>query len=479
MAKSKRFGAVNYPVVGDSYASRSKPLSQQNTLNMYPEITEGGRTDLCLQSWPGIKETAFNDPASVLGNVIGYDRGMHSQLFQDKIYQVSGTLLYRTDINGVRTQCGAIPGTDQVTFADDGTNLLIAADDTIYKWVDNQAIVELTFSFTPKTVSYLNGKFLYGASDGRVYISTPGLTTVVDGNSYSPDSNPDSLVRPYAFDQFVFNFNKSSIEPWEDIGERVPSLARMPGAIIESRGLASEQAVTDTGNAIYFLGNDAEPYSLTRFNADSIGQPGVVNAFQSYTISDCRLQRVGFDNQWFVIFIFPTDKKVWVYSEATKLWFQLDHGAFGDLYRGNSFQRLFGKNFIADRSTGKLHVLDLNTFQNIGAPMIRERTMRPISGEQFNNPRQMNQLNEIRFSLETGVGNTDAPLPRLMTAISTDGVIFDNEIWHNLGREGERQQDVRHNSNKYFTDLVCRIRYSENTKFALYTAGVLMREAGR
>ena len=55
--------------------------------------------------------------------------------------------------------------------------------------------------------------------------------------------------------------------------------------------------------------------------------------------------------------------------------------------------------------------------------------MRPLSGEQLNNPRQKMQLGRIDISLETGTGNTNDVDPTLMVSPSYNGVTFADEVW--------------------------------------------------
>lgn len=471
MPYSTKYQSYTWPIAGGSYSDKSKPLSQQRTLNMYPEQTQNGRTDVVLKSWPGLKPW--------VDGVGGADRGVYKRTFLSKVWQVAGTSLYSIDSSGTRTTVGTVAGSDQVTFADDGSQMMIIANNTAYL-TDGPTVTTISYGFTPVSVDYLNNQFIIQATDGNVYISTPGTAVIATGNNFPFSSSSDSLVRSYVFDQFLMGFGESTIEPWENTGGGlIPPFERMSGVIAEQTGLAGIQAISNTNKALYFLGADNEAYQMVNFQANKIGTPATSSEFRSYgDNSSCRLRYVSFDNQDFILFIFPNQFKVWAFSEQTGLWFELDHDS-NKLYLGNSFTWAFNKNLVADRSTGAIYELDHDTYQNNGVKMIRERVMRPLSGELFQNPRQKYQLRTIRYSLETGVGNTNEVNPKVMTEISTDGVSFANMIQHEIGREGERQQDIRHDSNKYFTDLVSRITFEDNARFTLYTAGVLFREAGR
>ncbi|MGB1192309.1 MAG: hypothetical protein ACPG3T_05260, partial [Pseudomonadales bacterium] len=228
MALSNTFKAVTYPLAGGSYQSRSEPLSQQRTLNMYPEPVQSGRADLVLQSWPGLKLWS----SGVDGEV---DRGFLCGLFSGLAYKVSGDKLYSITSTGVQTEVGAIGGAGRCTIESNGNVIVIVASGTAYQY-DGVSVVSLSYSFTPVAVGYLNQQFFFTASNGRVYISTPGTTIVASGNDYDPDSAPDGLVRAYIYDQFIFNFGVRTIEPWQPT-TAIPAAERMTGVIQENIGL--------------------------------------------------------------------------------------------------------------------------------------------------------------------------------------------------------------------------------------------------
>ncbi|HIO02148.1 MAG TPA: hypothetical protein EYN14_09360 [Alphaproteobacteria bacterium] len=472
MPKNRAFRRIEYPIVGGSYQDDSKPLSQQRTVNMYLEVTKSGRTDTDLKSWPGLKLWS----SGVVGE---FDRGIYSKTFMGVGWQVAGNTLYSISSSGVKTSIGSISGSDQVTFADNGVVLVIVGGGVAYS-CDGASTSVLSYAFTPLTVAYLNNQFFYGASDGRVYITTAGTTSVLDGNSFSPDSDSDDLVNCYVFDQFLMNFSQRTIEPWENTGSGIPPVERMDGVIQEETGLAGKDAVGNSSRAVYFLGSDNEPHRMVNFQTVKIGDPAVSKAIQGYgDNASCRVFRASFGSQDFIQFHFPTARKVWMYSEQTEIWVELEHDTDGSRYIGNSIARLFNKNIVGDYRNGNLYELDANTYQNNSVQMARERVGRPLSGEQFGTPRQRTQYSEIGFSVGTGVGNNASVNPLVSTQISTDGVKFGSQVWHELGREGVFQQDIFHSTNKNCTDMAVKVRCTDNCDFAIYTAYADIREAGR
>lgn len=470
--RSRAFRSVPYSIAGGSYNDESKPLSQQRTLNMYLEQTQNGRSDIVLKSWPGLKLWASGSSTEV-------DRGIYYKTFLGLGFQVSGATLYSFSSSGIKTSIGTIAGSDQVSFADNGIVLFIVGGNTAYSY-DGATLSALSYSFTPSSVDYLDNQFILTATNGRAYILLPGSTTEIAGNSYSPDSSSDNLVISFVFDQFIFNFSELTIEPWELTGSGTPNAQRMTGVINEDTGIAGKDAIASTSSAIYFLGSDNEPRQMIQFQARKIGSPAVSKAIQGYADTEnCRVFKVSFGAQDFIQWHFPDQGKTWLYSEQINRWYELDHGASGGRYIGNSIANLFDKNLVGDNQTGNIYELDRDTYQNNGTLMARERIARPLSGETFDNPRQRIQFSELSFGLETGVGNTGAPNPKVMTELSTDGVKFGDQMVHELGREGEYQQDIYHSTNKNCTDMAVKVRCTDNCRFSIYSARALLREAGR
>ena len=95
-------------------------------------------------------------------------------------------------------------------------------------------------------------QFFYDDDDGRVGVSDIGGTTVPAGNYFTPESNPDELVRTYIFNQFIYVYSTDSIEPWQP-ATGLPPVERMNGAIVENVGIAGKDAISNTENAMYFI----------------------------------------------------------------------------------------------------------------------------------------------------------------------------------------------------------------------------------
>jgi hypothetical protein len=426
-----------------------------------------------LYSFPGQK--AYSTGITGEG-----DRGIYFQTFLGKGWKVSGSKLYSFISDGTQTEEATLGGGGLVSMADNGTVLLIVSGTTAYSY-DGATLVALTLTFTPTQVAFLNSQFILLASDSTIYIGDVGTTVFQGINSFRAESSSDAMVAIRVFNQFLFNFGARTVEPWENTGSGNPPFERMNGAIIESVGLANKDAISETLDALYFLGSDKIPYRVVNFQAQKLtdNNPGIAELFSGYNKDTAFCQSLKLFGQDVILYFFPDDNKVWGIAQETGLWFEIDHDVNNTLYKGKTIARLFDKDLIGDRENGNIYELDADTYQNSGTSIVRERVFRPMAGETVGSPRANLQMRLIQFAVETGIGVSDDN-PQMMVSFSTNGGrSFGSERWLSLGEDGDYLNNVETYSNRKFKDLTVKIRYMDNTWFSLYDAAIYLREAGR
>ena len=467
---ASQFKIVNYPAVGASYQSPSLPASAQRTVNMYPEALPNGLTQVVLHQFPGLNK-------KLSGITSEFDRGTH--VFQDSLYQVAGASLYKITDGYSRVLIGSVAGANRVSMSDNGVTMVIVTDGNGEYTYDGTTFTATSIGSNPSNVSYLNSRFFYDDDDGRVGVSGVGTVPELSGYYFSPESAPDSLVRTYVFNQTVYLFGEKTVEPWQNVTSGTPPMERMNGAIIENVGLAGRNAIASTEKAMYFVSSTGGAVQLQAFAPQQISTMAIANVWRDYTWSDAIVNTVNMQSLDFVIFSFPTDGKTWAYVEQYGLWFELEHGTSKGRWRGASIVFAYGLNLVADYATGNLYELDPDTYTDDNTVCARERVFQPLAGETFGTPRQKYQLTEFGLSCETGVGSALELEPLIAVSFSTNGAkTFSNEVFKQIGQEGEYISDVKVSSNKHFRDLVVKIRYTEPTKFSIYSSYVKIREAG-
>ena len=151
------FQTVPFNVVGGTYESRTKPLSDQHTVNMYLQVNEKGKDPASLQSFPG------QSLVSSVSELI--ERGTHNM--NEEMFRVVDDILYSVDSLDVHTAVGSgaikIGGTDRCIFADDSDHLVIVADKVyVYTKSINSLIVNNNVNLVGVlSVTFIKSLFIY------------------------------------------------------------------------------------------------------------------------------------------------------------------------------------------------------------------------------------------------------------------------------------------------------------------------------
>lgn len=471
MPNTKAFQTIPYAIVGESAESASSKFSKARTLNLYPEVGDDGVSLAMLREFPGLKVLA----TSGLGE---FDRGTHT--FNNVLYQVAGGALFTINSVGTRTSIGSIDGTQPVSIADNGSLMLIVTELSVYTY-DGSTLTTISISPRVISVDYLNNQFIYTHADGTVGISDVGLTTV--SLFFTPESDPDGLVNAYIFNQYLYAFGETTIEPQEPrvTGAGLVPFVRMNGQITEEVGLSNRDAITNTQKAIYFVSDRGEPNQMVDFTPKRISNPAISEQWKDYTISDATVETAQFASLNFVIFTFPTDAKVWCYVEQYDFWLELEQDTSGGRWSGASISEAYGKTFVSDFNNGNVYELDEETFTNNGVTRAYERILAPLSGSKLGQPGTLFYLSAFRIEMETGIGNDAEPNPVLDVSYSTNGgeTFASSSFVKDLGEAGDFLKVMETYSNKAFRNFAVKLRVTAPTKCRFFNSSLDVRAGSK
>lgn len=456
-------------LTGGTYKHKSLPLSAQQTINFWPQKQTDDKavSSYVLESYPG--HLLFGTQAG------GVDRGMFAH--QGTLYKVSGTVLYTVSSAGVHSTCGTIPGSGRCIFAPIGDDIVIATETLRYLW--NGSVVALISDGdleAGNSAAHLNNQILYDGTAGRFGVSDVGDATSINALNYATaESDADTLLRIYTFNQVAFMMGQKTIEPWYNSGQGNPPFDRYEGAQINV-GLGAIHSVANDDDAMYFYGDDDQVY-LLRGGASSAITPistlPMVEEFKEYsTVSDAIGYCINLDGQWQYHLTFPTANKTWVYPVGGE-WFQLSSGVSGGRSRANSYAYCFRKHLVADYQNGNIYELDDDTYTDNGDEIVRTRDSAPIHGGLLKAPGKTLTMNRFELILETGVGilSGQGSNPFVMLSFSDDGGrTFSTEMWGEVGGQGEFQQKVEWFNLGSFTSRIMRIRVSDPVHYCIYSA---------
>jgi hypothetical protein len=473
------FTTVPVQITGASYQSRSRPLSSQRTVNWYQQASKQANYPFVLMPFPGLLLNS-SDP--------GADRGFNRM--GETLYQVKGESLYFIR-NGRTGRQGTIPGTDRCIMANDGENLFIVSSTGVYHYSTITGTINLVTDSNivgAKSVDFINNQFLYTDSQFTT-VSNVGDGTTANGlNKIGEETNPDSLVRDYVFDELIYRFGTRTIATWYNSGEGNPPIEKLQGRTFEV-GLAAIHSVANTDNALYWLADDRRIYRTTAGTKEVISTNPISNEIDGYAkqaitnISDAIGSTFTMDNDSFYVLTFPSNNKTFLYNETLGElgWSELSSGTQGGRYQGNSFMDAYGKTFVADVTNGNVYTLDFDTYTNNDDPIRRERVTGSVNGDLVGKPGARLQMSKAKFIMETGVGliSGQGDDPRIMIEYSDDGGrTFQHGAWPRVGRLGEFTLQVEFFNLGTFYDRMFRISSSDNVNYSIFSGTIDLRLAG-
>lgn len=465
------YQTVPINLAGPSYQNRSLPLSAQQSVNFYQEVSEGAKSQNVMQPFFGLKD---------FGLQTGAERGCFQ--LNGQMYRVAGATLYKVSSQGVHTSLGAISGSGRCSFAALDTNVFIAAGNVVYQY-DGTALT------TVADPDIQGSSFVDSQNRQIIYTKDPEfiVSDVGDGSSASAlnaaqaESQPDDLVRAYVFKDDVYMIGLETTEPFFNTGVGSPPYDRITGQIV-SIGTSSPYSVAHNDNFFYFLGDDNIVYQCVQGIFNPISSPAMVNAVEGYADKS---DAIGFtftqQRQKFYILTFPSANKTWLLNESLGVngWAELSSDTNGGKYQCTSLVRCYGKNLICD-DLG-VYELDSNTYTNNGEIIQRIRTLSSLHGGLLGKPSGRVQMSKLRLELHTGGGliSGQGEDPRIRVEYSTDGGrSFKGGTWARIGREGQNIIKAEWHSHISFYDLIIRLVITDPVYCSLHSASVDVRFAG-
>jgi hypothetical protein len=432
---------MHTPILGSSYVARSVNAADNRMINLFPEaVPEGGKDPGFLSRAPGLR---------FLGTIgTGPSRGTWS--FGGYLYVVSGTELYKLDSLYTATLLGTIAGTSQVSMADNGTQLFIAANGPSYIYnATTLAFAQITDPDFPGavTVGYIDGYFVFNEPNSQRF----WVTSLLDGTAVDPldfasaEGSPDGLVALIVDHRETWLFGTNSVEVWYDAGGADFPLSRIQGAFNEI-GCAAAYSLAKLDNGLFWLGSDARGkgivYRSNGYTGVRISTHAVEWQIQQYAnISDAVGYTYQQEGHSFYVLNFPSADTTWVYDVSTQAWHErasFSNGTFAR-HRANCQDQFNGEIVVGDYENGNLYAFDMEVYADNGATQKWTRSWRAIPPGQ--NILVRTTQHSLQLDLETGVGLdgiTQGTDPQVVLRWSDDGGhTWSNEHWVSVGKIGE------------------------------------------
>lgn len=457
---------VQIPVVGPTYVSRSTPVSNQTTRNMYLEVDQNSENQFSLLPFPGLK--SFGSAGSLLPRGLG--------VYNKTLYAVNGTTLYSVNSSGVATSVGTVSGSNRCVLQEDTSNLVIATGSSKPYAYDGATLTLGTDADLPSasTVTYIKNRVVYDGTGPDVAFADLGSPLSVDSsNVTADDTKPDDNVAVFAYKDQLFSLNEKSFTPYYNSGSGNPPYKVIQNSVQEL-GLGAVYSLASNYRSFYFLGDDLNIYRVGGLQPEPIGNPSIVNAIRGYAdASNSYGVAFSFNGQNFYMITFPGNAS-WLYAEGVG-WTSLAYGVDADPHLIYDYAYVYNKHIVQDRRNGNLYELDFDTYTDNGDSIDRQRDTIKISGKELGVPGKEIFMESLELIVEPGVGTVTGQGvdPKVMMSFSDDGGrTWSPEQWASFGSMGgfTYHQNPRWYDLGSFYERQFRFRVSDPVKFVIVSA---------
>lgn len=438
------------PFTNGFYKSDSLPVSAQECVNWYPSIPDApALSKEILFGTPGISQVA------TAGGSGGYaSRGGHT--LNGTPYFVQGSSLFRLNSDHTMDDVGTISGSGRVSMADNGTQLMILVPggagyiftegpDTLTTISDT----DFTASGNPLSVRFIDGYFCCTTDLKKFTISALNDGTSWDALDFgSAESSPDGVTVPVVHKNELYIGGERTIEGFTNVANGADFPFTRSGLFVD-KGIVAPFSVVNTPDAFFWLGaGEREGPSILAMSggqAIKVSTQAIDQILQRLNQSEIE-SVYGFGyaqaGHYFVGFTLP-DTTV-VYDLTTERWHerksrivQLD-GVVTGAWRVSSIVAAYGRLYASDAMDGRIGVIDLDEYREYGANVVRT-----IATQPFHNNMSGFFVAALELTVESGVGNDDAPDPVVELEVSRNGgKTYSGGLARKVGRIGEYDRRV-------------------------------------
>jgi hypothetical protein len=470
---------IEVPVSNGFYTFDSLPISHQECTNWVPIKPEAPSLSAfySLFGTPGITQIATSGSSATDINRGAWDLG-------GVPYFVNGTTLYKLTVSTATgsevwtlTNKGTIPGSGRVSMADNGTQLMILIPGSNgYIYTESGGLTQIvdadfTANGDPQYVVFIDGYFAC-STDGKKWI----VSALKDGMSWNAldfgtaESDPDAVIAPIVYRNQIFLTGSETTETFQNIGGADFPFQR--GNQFFDKGCYAPATLIATNERFFMVGggkNESPAVwmfkdgSFTKVSTIPIDE--VISSYSEDTVAAAFSLSWGSKGQYFVAFVF-TDR-AFVYNITTGLWHEQKSGIpndDGDLvqtrWRVNSLVTAYGYVLVADNQDGRIGKLSIDYYTEYDLGIVSVFSTQPIA-----NKSRSFRLPVVELTMEPGVGNADAPNPKVSMAISEDNFKFQYERVRRVGKVGKYgQRTIWRKNGRIPRFCTLRFRFSDPCK---------------
>lgn len=421
------------PLPVHSYGLNARSAASARLVNVYAEAgPQGGKSPVILRTVPGIRAHA---------TLNGGARGIHACKLG--LFAVAGNKLYRLDAGGP-AEVGTVPGLGRVSFADNGTQLVLSTGGTAYVYtaaLSPMADADIV-TRNPGVCAFLDSYIVFvDEGSGRFFSSDLSDATAYDALDFATaEAAPDNLITLAVDHRQLVLVGAQTVELWYNAGATGFPFERVPGGVIEIGG-AAKYGIAKQDNSVFWLASDRTFRRLNGSTPVRVSTHGVEEKWRDYArVDDAQCFPFNTMGHLCIAVRFPSEGACWVYDASTNEWHERE--SYLDLpWRVSASVEWQGLTYVQDDASGSVGVLDGETFTEWGETLRAEWT---YTGVWDGGRRVFHQ--EMELGVETGVGlpTGQGSDPMVSLHISDDGGRTYRSITvKSIGRMGEYKRRVR------------------------------------
>lgn len=388
-----------------------------------------------------------------LGAHLGGCRGL-IELDRNNLIAVQGNEILTFDATGLSTLLGTLAGSTRVQMARNRRTtpqIGIVTDAGQYFILEAGVFTQVTDADlpAPNSITYLDGFFLYGIDDGRVFASDLEDGTSIQGDAFDyAKSDSSRLRRVIANAGYLYIFKEKGAEIWK----ADPSLAaeNFPFAPVQQDidiGVSAPHSLAGFSRGLGWIDDEGTVRFGRDGDAQRISSHTVERAIQDLT--PVQLDEVyGFSHtfQGHETYVLRSARWTWCYDTTNPKnpWYERSNRDGGP-WAPNAHAIFNGKDIVGNPDNGQLHYIDTEAYRDGGDHLIQEIWC--AQSHRF--PNRM-IVDAIEIDAITGVGlnsgNAHNDAPQLMVDYSDNGgKTFHGERMASLGPIGDYTCSIRLN----------------------------------
>lgn len=424
--------------------------------------------------WPLYAVSGLREYANLVGAVGSGVRAMIELEELGVLLVVAGQLLYKVTAGGgsvVIATVGGITETGPVTMARNrAANPMVAivVSGAYYIW-QSDVLTAVSDPDLPaaNSVDCLDGYFIFGISDGRMFASAVDDDDVSAIDFATAEANPDGLVRVKVRGRDLCAFGKKTTEFWRDTGEETFPLSRYE---VIDVGLMATTSVATTEQSLTFVAHDGTVRVLQGYQAVRISNHAVERDIADEP-DQSAMDGVAWEEEGHSFYCLSGTGFSWVYDFTTGLWH--NRRSYGlSRWKCSSYAKFDGKHIFGHYAMPKLFEASRHYSDEAGDPLVWE--VIPPSINTWPYPML---LNAVHVDPVPGVGlaepNTAEDVdPKIMIETSRDGVTFGGQRMASIGKIGQRLTRVVWRVFGRFTEDGVVIKLSGSAKVAWGLTGL-------